>query len=362
MTCLYKPNFDESRDAWAHYWAREKWKRPLVVPFALPKGKGIPWPEALKNNYYQAASGNHEAMLDAMDEWYENTVWPAEAMPFFGPDHGPDQFAAFLGAKLQFDPNSLGTNWVHPFVENWADVLPLKIDENSPTWKSLLSLVRKMGTRGRGRYMTGMIDLHSNTDALSAIRGPDRLCMDFYDCPEFVERAMQDVRKLFPIVYNAIYEAGQFDNTTGTTGWTPFWCAGKFATIQCDFICMVSPEIGRRFIIPALEEEANFLDHCVYHLDGPGALPHLDDILAIKKIDVIQWVSGAGQPRMWTSPWIDLLKKCQKAGKGLQMYDMSIEEAKQVHKELDPAGLVYCVPAASEKEVDEFCHWLERNS
>jgi hypothetical protein len=79
---------------------------------------------------------------------------------------------------------------------------------------------------------------------------------------------------------------------------------------------MVSPEISRKYIIPALEEEAAFLDHCVYHLDGPGTMPHLDDILAVKDIDVIQWVSGAGQPPMHT--WLDVLTRCQKAGKGLQ--------------------------------------------
>lgn len=86
---------------------------------------------------------------------------------------------------------------------------------------------------------------------------------------------------------------------------------------------MVSPEICREYIIPALEEEASFLDHCVLHLDGPDALPHLDDVLAIKGIDVLQWVPGAGQPPVWK--WTDVLLKAQKAGKGLQIYDVNLD-------------------------------------
>jgi hypothetical protein len=32
------------------------------------------------------------------------------------------------------------------------------------------------------------------------------------------------------------------------------------------------------------------------NLDGPGTLPHLEDILGISEIDAIQWVPGAGDP------------------------------------------------------------------
>jgi succinate dehydrogenase flavin-adding protein (antitoxin of CptAB toxin-antitoxin module) len=63
-----------------------------------------------------------------------------------------------------------------------------------------------------------------------------------------------------------------------------------------------------------LLKKLHFLDHCVYHYDGKGALGHLDDILAIPDIDVIQWVPGDGNPR--SIEWMDLLHKIQAAGKG----------------------------------------------
>jgi hypothetical protein len=218
---------------------------------------------------------------------------------------------------------------------------------------------RILRDHAKGRYLVGVCDLHSNADALSALRGPQRFCMDFCDCPELVEQALREVRELYPTVYNALYEAGGMNRETGSTGWISFWCEGKFATIQCDFICMVSPETANRTIIPALEEEADFLDHCVYHLDGPQALPHLDSLLAIKKLDVVQWVPGAGRPPQ--AEWVDVLKKCQKAGKGLDLY-CDVEQVKKLHRELSPAGVSYSVGLETEKEFDDLARWLEKNT
>ena len=147
----------------------------------------------------------------------------------------------------------------------------------------------------------------------------------------------------------------------GSVGWAPFWSEGKFATIQCDILALLSPEISRRYVIPALEEEASFLDHCVYHLDGPGCLPHLDDILAIKDIDVIQWVPGAGKPPM--HEWMDVLKKCQAAGKGLQLYDIhDLDTVKKLARELKPEGLLYFVDVPTRDEALRITDWLERNT
>ncbi len=103
------------------------------------------------------------------------------------------------------------------------------------------------------------------------------------------------------------------------------------------------------------------MDHCVFHLDGPDALRHIDDILAIDAIDVVQWVSGAGQKPMWQ--WTEVLQKIQAAGKGIQVWDITCEQVKQVHKELKPEGVVYCPQGMeSRSEVDDLCEWLEQNT
>ena len=146
----------------------------------------------------------------------------------------------------------------------------------------------------------------------------------------------------------------------GTIGWSPIYCAGKSAVLQCDVSCLLSPEQGRRYVFPAIEEEAQFLDHCVYHLDGKEALVHLDTILSIDKIDCIQWVPGAGQPR--TPEWMELLQRIQAAGKAVWIYDWTLEEIKAYHRELKPDRVAYQVAVSSPSEAEELLRFLRKNT
>jgi hypothetical protein len=146
----------------------------------------------------------------------------------------------------------------------------------------------------------------------------------------------------------------------GSVGWTPFYCRGKFATIQCDFACMISPPMCRRFVIPALAEEAAHLDACTYHYDGPGALVHFDDICAIPDIHVIQWVQGAG--RGSHLDWVDLLKRFQAAGKGLDVA-ASFEQAKVLHRELRPERVLYQLGGLRTRaDAEAAIRWFEKNT
>ena len=199
-----------------------------------------------------------------------------------------------------------------------------------------------------------MLDLHSNLDAISAIRSPQELCYDLMDEPAEVKRVLDEINQTYPVVYDRVYEAGEMART-GSAGWAPTYCPpaeGRFAVVQCDFSCLISPDQAREFVIPSIREEVSHLGHCVYHYDGKGALGHIDDILAIPGIDVVQWVPGDGQPR--TIEWMDLLKKIQAAGKGLWIYDWTPEEILERHHELSPAGLVFSSWIPSRSAADEF--------
>jgi hypothetical protein len=353
-----KPDFDTAAAMWEHYWNRELLDRPLVVAQVPRPGMSR---VTLGHNYAGALAGRIPEHLDLIDRWLERTEFLAEAIPFVSADFGPDQFAAFLGTDLQFSDDSPDTNWAVPVVEDWRESLPLSIDQDNRIWQRVQSYTRELADHGEGRYLVGVHDIHSNADALSALRGPQRLCTDFYDCPELVGEAMRQVRLLYRPVYERLFDAGRMGGERGSIGWTPFWCRGRFATIQCDFLALVGPDLARRTIIPALEEEASFLDHCVYHLDGPGCLPHLHDLLAIPGIDAIQWVSGAGRAPMYE--WLDVLKACQKAGKGLQVYGIpDVDIVRQLSRELDPRGVVYCLEVDHRDDVLRLLDWLRRNT
>ena len=49
----------------------------------------------------------------------------------------------------------------------------------------------------------------------------------------------------------------------------------------------------------------------IYHLDGPGEIPHLDMLLDIPRLNGIQWVAGAGKAALTDPCWFDMYKKMQ---------------------------------------------------
>jgi len=358
MPGLNTPDFSRIRDMWRRYWARDPGLRPLVINSvsrgAVPKGTI----NYHASHYRYALTGDYDGALAQIDLILKDTEYLGEALPYFSPDHGPDQFAAFMGTDLKYKPESAETNWAHPVIHDWTASMPLALHQDSRAWQGMLEYSRKLAKHAAGRYAVAVADLHSNMDALAALRGPQNLCMDLMTCPDVIEEAMRQVRRFYVPVYESLYDAGSMAET-GAIGWAPFYCEGRFATIQCDFICMVSPEIARQMIIPALDEESSFLDHCVYHLDGPAALAHLDDILALKHIDVIQWVPGAGQKPQYE--WMEVLKKCRKAGKGLQLWDIDgLERVKMLCRELGTSGLVLCCGCGRD-ETMRIIDWLDKN-
>ncbi len=344
------------KEMWRHFWANDVKQRPLLMSQEHRNGKD----RNIQGKYFKTCNGLYEQLYKENLAIHENTIYRGESFPTVRCEHGPDAFAAFIsGTALKFSSDDKETNWIDPALEDY-DNFDFSLKENGPIWKGMVNVSKYFADRAESRYIVATIDLHSNIDALSALRGPQNLCMDLIDCPEKVEESLKKIRALYPVVYNKLYEAGNMGKT-GSSGWIPFYCEGKYTVIQADFICMISPEQFDRFAYPALEEEANFLDHCFLHLDGPGALKHLDRILEIKKLDGIQWVSGAGQKPM--KEWMEVFRKCRKAGKKLVIYDVTtLDEIKYFTKELGPNGLIFHIGDKTEAEFEEIEGWLVKNT
>ena len=355
MKLEYKPDFEGTARRWDAFWQKEIIDRPcLSISFLKEGAEEKPRPiqlEGLTIGYREAA--------EMYDAHAASRQFLAEAVPYFFPSFGPDQMAAFFGANLKWSPDSEITNWAEPIVDDWEEFLPIEFDPGNAMWQGMLEYQRVCAEVSEGKFLISQMDWHSNMDLLLAFRGGERLCIDLIECPDLIEQAMLQARSYYVPLYDAVYEAGRMQER-GTIGWAPFYTRGKFATIQCDAFALFGPAMGRRFVIPALEEEAAFLDHCVLHFDGPDALPHLDDVCAIEEIDVIQWVQGAGSGRHLD--WLDLLKEIQAKGKGLEVHG-SADECKTMHRELKPEGVLYCVGGVkSEREGHDLIEWFRRNT
>lgn len=349
---LFKPDLEEAAKRWEAYFAGEMIDRPIVC-LTAPRPGSTRKPGS---DYRERVFGNLNDILDRALHNAEATYYAGESTPTFWLSFGPDEIGVFCGAELCWDDDSGDTNWSKPCVEDWATFLPLELDERHPLYLRLLDFYRLAAEKTAGKMVLAEPDLHTNMDLLMAVRGSQRLCEDLLDVPELIDRAMLDARRVFRQVWKAVNDAGrQYENGFGSSCYS----MEGAATLQCDFSCMISPPMFRRWVLPALEEEAEIVKHVVYHWDGPGALVHTDDLVACKGLHTLSYVPGDGHGNHLS--FVEMFRSLQDRGKGIQFWG-SPDEVKQAHKILRPEKTMYCTWAPTPDEADALLEWFVKNT
>jgi 5-methyltetrahydrofolate--homocysteine methyltransferase len=359
MDLLYKPDADQALRRWDAFWQGDMIDRPPVC-ITVPR-EGVP-----EIPLWDQLSGFDEDLgeiADRLEATYAAHEFLGEAFPAFAPSVGPDQFAAFLGCPVVNNPDSAPTLWVTPCVEDWESALPLALDPDNYYWRHIREFYAYLRPRAQGKYLLKPLDQNGNMECLAAMRGFEAMCLDMVERPELVDRAVAQVRELFGPVYDAVYEAGGMGEQGYTGSWAGTLARGKHNVLACDFAALMSPAMFDRWVMPCLEAETEFLDHTLYHLDGPDAIRHLPSLLGLPRLHCIQWIVGDGL-RDWRPipTWVELYQRIQATGRACQVLEASIPELKQLHPHLKPNLVQYCTYAATRAEGEEFLQWLVENS
>jgi len=350
----YKPDLSDAARRWEAYYRGEMIDRPIVCVSA-PKD---PSKQVKGSTYREKQFGDLDDIISRALEAAENTYYGGESIPAFGPSFGCDEVAVFtvMGAKFAWSDESGDTCWSEPCVDDWGSSPPITLKRDHPLWQRMLTFYRKAADRMAGKMLLTPLDLHTNMDMLLALRGSERLCMDCIEQPRMIDRAMADARRVFREVWSATAKAGRMDEF----GYCNCMYSMEGASfLQCDFSCMISPAMFRRWVLPALEEEASIVKHVVYHWDGPGALVHTADLLASKGLHTMSYVPGAGHGSHVEH--LDLLKRVQAGGKAVQVWGTP-DEMKQLHRELKPERVIYCTNTKTPAEADDLLKWFVKNT
>lgn len=355
---IYKPDMEDAVRRWEAYWNGEIIDRPLLLLTAPRRGEKIP----VDTTYRDRVFGDIDEVIDRTLARAEKVYWGGDLIPAWCPTFGPDEMAVFCGAELSFSPDSGDTNWSEPFVEDWEKALPFEMNLQHPLWLRLLALYRRAAERMQGKLLLTTIDLHSNMDLLAGMRGSQRLCMDLADCPELIDAAMDCARKVFPLVWKGVAEAGKMDER----GYIQTYYGGKTggATLQCDFSAMIGPAMFKRWVLPALEEEADIVKRVGYHWDGPSALKHRPALCQTRGLHTLSYVPGdhlAGGPEDRHTYYLPMYQQIQAAGKGVLVWGTP-EELKIMHQQLRPEKTIYMATLDSQSEAEALQEWFVKNT
>jgi hypothetical protein len=311
MDMEFKPGFEAVRARWSRFWKGEVSDTPMLWCQVPKSGTPAPYPNGLTFR-----EGPLEPALEGAEAWARSYAFAGDAIPFISPQFGPDHFSLLLGADLKVHPDSPRTGWVIPCVRDWDDA-PLEVEWNGYWWTRTIECLRAMRTRFDGRLIVNPPNLQGGLDCLCALRGVEPLLMDLIETPEKIDAAIVRVNRAFDAALKALYAELDLPRYGNSTRHGMF-CEEPAGLPQCDFSCMINAEMFRRFALPAIDHEAKAFAQAEYHLDGPGAIRHLEDICAIPEISIIQWQPGAGAGEQ--KDWWDLHMRIDALGKGQMLH------------------------------------------
>lgn len=340
------------------------WKRELLdrccISVTAPKDPRDPYieqkptePDALRGWYNDA-----EWILKRNIERFEKTYFAGDALPCIFPYFGTGGHAKYIVPEEQtvYEPDTI---WINPIEEEFPDY-DFRFDpQTNPVFQRELSIIRYLAEEGEGRFFVGPPDNCGSYDALSQLRGPENLLIDLIEAGQEVKHAAAQMMSILKCSAEYFFSAIKKNNMGGSVhGWMNTWSEGRQLQLQCDLSVMLSKAMFEEFIVPELQETSGWLDNAIYHMDGMEQLRHLDAVLAVPGIQMIQWVQVAGQPPV--TEFISQLRKIQQAGRGL-VVQIEKKQLKPLLDGLSPRGLNLIVADAdSADEADEIVRFAER--
>ena len=351
MDRAFKPDIERARQLWGQFWKGEN-KRPLVSIVTYKQGiEPVGHPR-----YLEGRDGNFQPLVDQMLAWADTREFIGEAMPYFSVEWGPDTFSAFLGAELTFTPEDKPyTSWCRPFVKDWDDT-EIRFKPESYWWQLTVAFFRELKRRCGSGILINPPTLVANLDSLAAIRGTENLLTDMMTCPDKVKTALERICDIHDEVLEAYARELEF-GVYGSIDVEGTYCEGTHSRPQCDISCAISPGMFREFVMPCLIRETEVQDAAVYHLDGSGAIKHLEALCEIDKIDLISWVPSDGNDR--NSDWSGLHKKIDDLGKGQIINDLNFSQIEQICKKFKSRQLIFRASAETKYEAEDFIARLE---
>ena len=340
----FKPDYRDTVKRYDAFWNFSLIDRP-IVHITVPGADKTAYYE---DNYYTRIHNDLDELVNGLIQNAGLTLFLGEALPQPTLSFGCDEIAALCGGQLEFNNDYRETNWSVPFVNNWEDAFPIRIDDGNPMWRRKLSYAEKCAAAMDGRMLFSPIDLLTNMDLMQGLRGAERLCTDLIDRPGTIDRALSYAMEIVDKVFNSLFKPYGLPAANG------------FDHLQCDFSYMIGGPMFRRFVLPYLELEAGYFNNrVVYHWDGPGALTHTEDLLNSKNIYLLSYVPGSG--RGSHTDYLDLYQTVQSRGKAVAVWG-SPEELKIMHKYLKPDKTVYSTSVKTRGEAEQLLEWFVKNT
>lgn len=318
----WKPDWAEAAAHHMQWWRGEGLVLAVTAPLPQPRADVTDAPQ-WKDLHERWLGPSHRAIharYRAATTWFGGDSVPVPYCLV-----GAGDLGAILGCRYGF---SNTTCWFEPCIDDPETFGDIRFDPAGANFRALHTMLAEAKRLAEDRYFIGLPDLVENLDILAAMRDPQTVLMDLYDRPDWVLEKIDQINAAYFEAYdrfNALLGVPDGSSCFEAFG---VWGFGRVAKVQCDAAAMLSPELFRRFVVPALRRQCEWLDRSMYHLDGEDAMPCLEALLEIEALDAIEWTpryisqgDTGGSPK-----WHALYRRILAAGKSVQAVGVKPDE------------------------------------
>jgi hypothetical protein len=277
----------------------------------------------------------------------ENRRYYGVALPFHWPDWGASTFAGILGANMEMVGKE--TFWAYPCCRTLDDVLSVEMRPQLRYGRTVLEVLRRSVALSADHHFVAAYPMVGIGDILAGLYGTEPLLTAMIENPPGVKQALEHVKRLWLREFDRVQTQIESAGNPGNINWMSIWAPGRTCATQEDMSCMISDPMFREFCLPPLVDLIDSLDYAMYHLDGPGALSHLDTLLSITHLRAIQWVPGAGHEEI--SQWYELIRHILAKGKSVQVF-ANLNEIDDLVKNVGARGLLIHTRASTPQEAE----------
>ena len=352
MMHTWKPNLEETKKRYVDWWNHKgiilnMWEhfQEGVTPHA-----DIPAPPPYRD--LNQRWFDPEWRAEYLDWYVAHSSLMADMLPVANTQLGPGSLAAILGGVFEGGEDTI---WIHP-DPNYTD--DIKFDPNHPNYLLHKNLLKACKAKAQGHYYVGMPDLMEGLDVLAAIKGTDKVLLDTVMQPEVLEHQMQQINDIYFQVFDELYDIIREGDEMAFCYFSS-WAPGKMSKLQSDISTMISVDDYRRFVQPFIREQCQKIDYTLYHLDGVGAMHHLDALLEIDELNAIQWTPGVGEPQGGSPKWYDLYNKILAGGKSVMACWVTLDELRPLLDHIGGEGVHLEMDFHNEREVEQAMRIIE---
>jgi hypothetical protein len=328
MIRTWKENWEESKRHYLDWWCG----KGLVVTMWEHLQQGVqphadvplpPPPRDLSQKWFDP-----EWRAAELDYYLSRSSFLADIPAVANTQLGPGSLAAILGGIFEGGEDTI---WIHPNPKQTGDIILNAENTVRKLHQDLLKCCKKLSC---GNYYVGMPDLMEGLDILAALRSTDAVLIDTAAEPELVESQLRQINDIYFKVFDELYEIIREGDEMAFCYFS-LWAPGKMTKLQSDISIMIGAKDFRRFVLPYIREQCQKIPYTLYHLDGVGAIRHLDTLLEIEELKAIQWTPGITEPQGGDPKWYDLYRRILASGKSVMASWVQVGE---IHSLLDAIG------------------------